>query len=595
MPMFPDAWMGELLAKNDIVGIVSEYVPLKPKGGRMWGCCPFHTEKTPSFSVTRDKQLYYCFGCHAGGGVIQFVMEMEKLPFVDAVKYLAQRAGMELPGEVDDEKLRRERALRERIYAANKEAARYYYDMLLGPQGEKAREYLGRRGVDGKTVRHFGLGYAPPGWDNLGAYLLEKGHARETLIEAGLVLRGKKQGESYDAFRDRVIFPIIDTSARVLGFGARTMGEETPKYINTSDTPVYNKRNHLYGLNLLKRKKLADMVMVEGYMDVISLYRGGVDNAVAGLGTALTAAQVRLLKRYVPTVYLCYDGDEAGQNATLRALDIFAKEKLDVRVVAIPGGEDPDDYVRRGGKEAFLDLKARALRAAAFRLEHMARRFDLETADGRETFARQACALLGTLEPVERERYVPLVAQKAGVSAETVQAQCGLSSSSGNSVSSYRHTRTRESGKNGVHKTQATLLACMLISPDGAARTAALMREADVSFSSPLQELADRLLAHSMAPAQAPETSLALLAAEAPPELAEALSAAQACMQEIVESEKTARDCIRSLKREAVEAAIAEKTAAMPAPDSQGFLGACTEIAKLQRELAALKNDMVNT
>ena len=355
MPRFPDAWMGELLSKADLVSLVSAYVPLKPKGGRMWGCCPFHNEKTPSFSVVPDKQFYYCFGCHEGGGAVQFVMEMEKLSYVDAVKWLAQRVGMELPEEVDDASLRHERAVKERVYAANKEAAHYFYDTLMGEQGKQAQAYLARRGLDARVVKRFGLGYAPEGWENLTRYLLAKDFTREELIRAGLAVKGKKDGECYDAFRNRVIFPIIDTNGRVLGFGARTMGDDTPKYINTGDTPVYNKRRHVYGLNLLKRKKLADVIMVEGYMDVIRLVKAGVENTVAGLGTAMTQEQARLLKRYVPTVYLCYDGDSAGQNAALRGLDILAKEDLDVRVIVIPGAQDPDDYVRDHGAEAFLN------------------------------------------------------------------------------------------------------------------------------------------------------------------------------------------------------------------------------------------------
>ena len=403
MPMFPEAWMDELLQKTDIVSLVSEYVPLSQKSGRLWGCCPFHNEKTPSFSVQPDKQMYYCFGCHAGGGAIQFVREIERLSFVDAVKFLAQRAGMELPDEVDDDRLRRERAYKERLYAACKEAALFYHRQLLSPEGKPAQAYLAKRGVDGKLATRFGLGFALETWDGLTNYLTGKGYSKQELIDAGLAIRGKRKDGCYDAYRNRVIFPIIATSGRVIGFGARTMKkDEQPKYINTGDTPVYNKRSNLYALNMQKGKHPADLVMVEGYMDVISLFAAGIDNAVASLGTALTQQQARLMKRYVERVYISYDGDAAGQNATLRGLDILAAEGIDVKVITIPGGMDPDDYVRKNGKDAFLKLKDNANTLNGFKLQHIATQFDLGTADGREGYAKRACAFVGGLQPVER-------------------------------------------------------------------------------------------------------------------------------------------------------------------------------------------------
>ncbi|MBR4018948.1 MAG: hypothetical protein IKK12_05300, partial [Clostridia bacterium] len=256
MARFPDHWMSELLSKSDIAAIASEYTLLKPKGKRLWGCCPFHSEKTPSFSVTPDTQLYYCFGCHAGGSVVQFVMEMEKLSYVDAIKYLAQRVGMELPEEVDDDKLRKERAVKERLYAACKAAAMFYHEKLMSPEGKTAQQYLAKRGIDGAVATKFGLGYAPPGWDNLLKHMKTKGFTEKELISAGLAVKGQKEGSCYDAYRDRVIFPIINTYKRVLGFGARTMGDDTPKYLNTGDTPIFNKRNNLYAINLQKGEHL---------------------------------------------------------------------------------------------------------------------------------------------------------------------------------------------------------------------------------------------------------------------------------------------------------------------------------------------------
>lgn len=423
MALFPDAWISELLSKSDIVSVVSEYVTLSRKGRRFWACCPFHHEKTPSFSVSPDRNIYYCFGCHAGGSVIQFVMETEKLTYVEAVKLLARRANMELPEEVNDEDLRRERALKDRLYACSKEAARYFHSELKGERGAAARRYLSRRGLDGKTVARFGLGYAPDGWENLSEYLLNKGYTRDELIAAGLAIKSAKGLGCYDTFRNRVMFPIIATTDRVIGFGARALGDEEPKYLNTGDTPIFNKRYNLYALNMMKRKQLSDLTVVEGYMDVVGLARYGVDTCVATLGTAMTAQQARLMKRYSASVYIAYDGDSAGQNATLRSVDILEREGLSVKVLVIPNGNDPDEYVRAHGADGFLALKDSALTTNAFRLEHMATRFDFHTEDGREAYAKAACSFVAGLQPVERNRYFALIARKTGFPLDTLKAQ----------------------------------------------------------------------------------------------------------------------------------------------------------------------------
>ncbi|MEA4938676.1 MAG: DNA primase, partial [Christensenella sp.] len=297
---FPESWLNELLSKNDIVAVVSSYVELKPKGRRLWGLCPVHGEKTASFSVSPERQLYYCFGCHIGGSVIQFIMDVEHMTFPEAVEFLANRSGMAMPEEVNDAAMQRERAKRERLSEACKIAARFYMETLLGEQGAAGRAYLKKRGITSESVKRFGIGYAPSEWEALKSYLGEKGFSPEELVEAGLLVRNEQSGRTYDAYRGRVIFPIINASGRVVGFGARVLNnEEKPKYINTGDTLLYNKRNNLYGLNQQKSGKLADLVMVEGYTDVIGLYEAGVTNAVASLGTALTQQQARLLKRYV--------------------------------------------------------------------------------------------------------------------------------------------------------------------------------------------------------------------------------------------------------------------------------------------------------
>ena len=421
---FPESWLNELLSKNDIVAVVSSYVELKPKGRRLWGLCPVHGEKTASFSVSPERQLYYCFGCHIGGSVIQFIMDVEHMTFPEAVEFLANRSGMAMPEEVNDAAMQRERAKRERLSEACKIAARFYMETLLGEQGAAGRAYLKKRGITSESVKRFGIGYAPSEWEALKNYLGEKGFSPEELVEAGLLVKNEQSGRTYDAYRGRVIFPIINASGRVVGFGARVLNnEEKPKYINTGDTLLYNKRNNLYGLNQQKSGKLADLVMVEGYTDVIGLYEAGVTTAVASLGTALTQQQARLLKRYVSTVYIAYDGDAAGQNATIRGLDILTAEGLSVRVIVFPNEQDPDEFVRQNGKEAFDRLKENALSLNAFKLEAMARSYALEREDERERYATEACRFIATLSPVERDRYYQQLSFKTGYSLETLKAQ----------------------------------------------------------------------------------------------------------------------------------------------------------------------------
>lgn len=421
---FPSAWMDELLAKNEIVSVISSYMELKPKGRKLWGLCPLHGEKTPSFSVSPDKQLFYCFGCHAGGSVIQFVMSMDRLTFPEAVASLANRAGMEMPDEVNDRELQKQRAYRNRLYEATKAAARFYCSCFLDPAlGKTAREYAARRGLNAEIVKRFGIGCAPDGWDALYQHMTGLGFSRKELLDAGLLVHNQEKDRVYDAYRNRIIFPILGTNQQVLGFGARVLNDDKPKYINTGDTPIYNKRNNLYGLYLHKNEKLNDLIMVEGYMDVIGLYQAGIPNAVASLGTALTQQQARLLKRYVTTVYIAYDGDAAGQNATLRGLDILTAEGLSVRVIVFPDNLDPDEYVQIYGKDGFERLKDSALSLNAFKLETMKQGVDFSDENQRELFATKACAFIAGLQPVEQERYYKRVAQWTGYSMEALMAQ----------------------------------------------------------------------------------------------------------------------------------------------------------------------------
>ena len=421
---FPSAWLDELFSKNEIVSVISSYVELKPKGKKLWACCPLHGEKTPSFSVSPDKQLFYCFGCHAGGTVVQFIMDIERLTYPEAIRFLADRAGMEMPREVNDRDLQLLHAHKNRLYEANKAAARFYLECFIDPVlGKPGQIYAAKRGLSTEIIQKFGLGYAPEGWDNLKNHLMKKGFTLKELLDAGLLVHNENKNSVYDAYRNRMIFPILGADGKVLGFGGRVLNDDKPKYINTGDTPIYNKRNNLYGLYLHRNKQLSDLIMTEGYMDVIGLYKAGVTNAVASLGTALTQQQARLLKRYVTKVYIAYDGDAAGQNATLRGMDILKAEGLEVRIITFPDDLDPDEYVQIYGKSGFDRLKDAACTLNEFKIRSMTKQKDLTNEDDREQFAMRACAFIAGLEPVEQERYYKLVSQMTGYAVEMLQAQ----------------------------------------------------------------------------------------------------------------------------------------------------------------------------
>lgn len=430
---FPSAWLDELRSRADIVQVVSGYVTLKRNGHKYWGLCPFHGEKTASFSVDPEQQLYYCFGCKAGGTVISFIMEMERLSFPEAVRYLADQLHMPLPQMEDDPDYQRRRTQRERLLNANREAAQFFHKLLFSPQGAPVYAYLQKRGLSDGVIRKFGLGAAPTEWDLLTKTMMEKGYTLEELRLCGLtvVKEGAKQPDgstapsrSFDMFRNRAIFPIIDQYGNVLAFGGRTMGDQQPKYLNTSDTPVFNKRLGVYAANLLRKERhLARVILVEGYMDVVSLTQFGVAGVVATLGTALTAEQARLLKRFAPQVYLAYDGDSAGQHAILRGLEILEQEGVPARVLDFPDGLDPDEFIRRDGPEAFAALPA--ISPTTYRMRRARESHDLSTQEGRTEYAKACAKLLAGLEPVEMENHLQELMVQTGFSREVLLAQIG--------------------------------------------------------------------------------------------------------------------------------------------------------------------------
>ncbi len=433
---YPASWLDELRVRSDLVQIVSGYVSLKKSGRKYWGLCPFHGEKTASFSVDGERQLYYCFGCKAGGTVINFIMDIERLDFSEAVSFLAERAHMPLPELENSEDYERRRTQRERLLNANREAARYYHELLYQPEGAASLAYLRKRGLTDGIIRRFGLGASPENWTALTDRLLQQGFTLDELRLAGLtVVKGQEENAPADApvryfdmFRGRAMFPIIDMYGNVLAFGGRALGSQQPKYLNTSDTPVFNKRKGVYAANLLRKQRHLDrVVLVEGYMDVISLSQFGVEGVCATLGTALTNEQARLLRRFAPKVYLGYDGDSAGQHAILRGLDILAQEDIPAGVLDFPDGLDPDEFIRRDGAEGFQRLPV--IPPASYRLLRLRDSMDLSTREGKISYAREAAKIISALDPVERETYIRDLMVQTGFPRETLLEQLQLSSS----------------------------------------------------------------------------------------------------------------------------------------------------------------------
>ena len=420
------AWLEELRSRTSLEEVVSEYVPLKQKGRRYWGCCPFHNEKTPSFSVDTEAQMYYCFGCHKGGTVINFVMEMERMEFMDAVRLLADRAHMEVPArDRRDARDALTRDERDRMYEANRLAARYFHSLLWTGEGAEALNYLYGRGLNDKDIRRFGLGASPHGWDGLYRHLTEQGFEPELLEKAGLIVR--RDERAFDMFRGRAMFPIINAQGRVLGFGGRAMGDEQPKYLNTAETPIFNKRRGLYALNFAAKERAAGrLVLVEGYMDTVSLRKAGVQGVVATLGTALTEEQARLMKRYAPEVWISYDGDPPGQKAALRALDILEQQELPAKVIDYPGGMDPDDFVKANGLSGFETLPK--YDATTYRMLRAKDGLDLSTQDGMTQYALRCCAILKNVKnPVEMENHLRRLVNETGYDREILLRQIGVS------------------------------------------------------------------------------------------------------------------------------------------------------------------------
>lgn len=423
----------EVRERNDIVEVISEYTKLKRVGNRYAALCPLHNDKkSPSLSVAPDQQLFHCFGCGVGGTVIHFIMAAENLEFYDALKYLADRAHLTMPerGTPADRKKREEMAdRRQMIYQINAEAARYFYRQLAAPSGREAHQYLQKREIQNSTIKRFGLGYAPEGWTGLLDFLKEKGYREHDVYEAGLA-RLRDNGTYYDVFHDgRVIFPIINVQGNIIGFGGRALhdGGNGPKYLNSPETVVFKKKENLFGLNLAKNDKSGQMLLMEGYMDVIALHQAGIGNAVASLGTAFTEEQARLLKKYAGKAVLCYDSDQAGQKATLRAGEILSQAEIKTRVLTLTDGKDPDEFIKARGPEMFQVLVEQAKPLLTYRIDRVKQDYNLEDTEQTIEFIERAAAILAEIaKPAERELYLKQVAMAAGISRENLEAQVNL-------------------------------------------------------------------------------------------------------------------------------------------------------------------------
>lgn len=419
-------YIQDLHDRLDIEDVVSDYVSLKRTGKNLKGLCPFHSEKTPSFTVFPDTKSFYCFGCGAGGDVISFLMRIDSLDYVEAVKACAERAGMSMPDEGYDDSLSR---LRQRILSANREAARFYNKQLFKPENRHALNYFLQRGLTVETIQHFGLGYAPDDWQKLTDHLKSLGFNENELLQADLIKRSSKTNRPYDNFRNRVMFPIFDLRNNVVAFGGRIIDEKTKgvgKYVNTADTPVYKKGNGVFALNFAKNTPGKQLILVEGYMDVIALHQAGITNAIACLGTAFTSEMANLLSRYADEILICYDNDEAGRKATARALEILGRTGMNLKVIKMEGGKDADEIIRTYGADRFLSLIGKAYNETEYQLFNERQKYALETDDGKLRYLNAAAQILSECKDLEADIYTSRLSEEFGVAKESLKSQIAL-------------------------------------------------------------------------------------------------------------------------------------------------------------------------
>lgn len=474
-----DEFLAELRARTDIESVISPYVNLKRAGRNTKGLCPFHNEKTPSFTVYPDSQSFFCFGCGAGGDVITFVRRIENLDYVEAVKTLAERAGMQMPEDGYDDSLAKHR---QRILAANREAAKFFHNNLMSEQGKVGLQYFLDRGLTMQTIKHFGLGFAPNSWHDLLDYMRSKGFTNQELFDADLVKESTKfeKKSYYDTFRNKVMIPIIDLRGNVIAFGGRVLDDSKPKYINTSDTLVYKKSNGVFALNFAKNGNPDKLIVCEGYMDVIALHQAGFTNSIACLGTAQTQEQARLISRYAQEVILSYDSDEAGQKATKRAIDIFGSTGIKIRVLKLTGGKDPDEIIRKFGKEKFQSLIDGAANDIEYGILRERDKYDLDSVDGKTKFLTAVADILARSNSIVQDAYAAKLASEMQISKDAIMHEIQRSRRKKESTaekerfseivretSNFKDEVNPERAKNlRAAKAEETLIASIMLNPD---------------------------------------------------------------------------------------------------------------------------------
>ena len=461
---YSDEIIEEVRSRNDIVDVISAYVKLQKKGSSYFGLCPFHNEKSPSFSVSRQKQMYYCFGCGAGGNVFTFLMEYENYSFVEALRYLADRAGVDLPEQEYSEAERRRADEKAVLLEIHKRAAQFYYVQLKSSQGEQAMAYLRGRQLGDDTIKAFGLGYSSKFSNTLYQFLKSKGYADDMLAKSGLITMDEKHGP-HDKFWNRVIFPIMDANNRVIGFGGRVMGDAKPKYLNSPETLIFDKSRNLYGLNRARTTRKSYFLLCEGYMDVISLHQAGFTNAVASLGTALTAGHASLIKRYVQEVYLTYDSDDAGTRAALRALPILKDAGITAKIIRMEPYKDPDEFIKNLGAEAFEERIEKARNGFMFSLEILEKDYDLKSPEGKTGFLNEAARRLGRFEEeIERNNYIEAVAEKYHTGYEELRRLVGKMAVREGLAKPVQRPKTAgaKEKEDGIRKSQKILLTWLV-------------------------------------------------------------------------------------------------------------------------------------
>lgn len=562
MPRIREEFLNTLRDRLDIEEFISGYVHLKRAGRLSKGLCPFHAEKTPSFTVYPDNQSYYCFGCGKGGDIITFTRDIENLDYLDAVRFLADRAGLQMPDEEYDDTLSKKR---KRMLEMNKEAARFFYKELMSKQGAGCLQYWTEtRGLTEATIKHFGLGYAPDDWHALHYYMRGLHYSDQELYEANLLRRSEKDGKVfyYDNFRNRAMVPIIDLRGNVIAFGGRVLDDSRPKYVNTSDTLVYKKSSALFALNFAKGSGTDQLILCEGYLDVITLHQAGFTNAVAGLGTALTDEQVRLISRYCREVVLSYDSDDAGREATHKALQKFEKTDLSVRSLTMEGGKDPDEIIKKFGAERFRSMLDGASNETEFKLNEQKVKFDLSTDDGKVRYIEAAAFVLATLAPAERYVYTSRVAEETGVSREVVEAQVSQAvkrqrrrREQANFTELSRSLESKDAAGRRVSqkviRAEETILASLLRNPDYLEKLSGTLEASD--FSTGFGQKAYAVISERLGEGKGAEAYL--LSQYFDPEEMSKLSRIQNAGMPLSGTLSELTDCVRVLKQ-AQEAAV---------------------------------------